>query len=173
MKFTIRHPYAIEPEAFWRDVFFDREYNEKLYREGLRFEAFEILEETSPPDGRRTRKVRVTPTIDAPAAIKKVIGDSISYVEEGRLEITGPNTPRWISKVLPSKLADKSTIKAEMWLERTGPGQSDRVAEFDIEVKMFGVGGMLEKFLEKSMRESYQKAAEWTNQWLRSRQAAS
>ena len=35
MKFTIRHPYAIEPEAFWREVFFDHAYNEKLYREGL------------------------------------------------------------------------------------------------------------------------------------------
>lgn len=167
MKFTIRHPYAIEPEAFWREVFFDREYNEKLYREGLQFEAFDIVEETDPPDGRRTRKVRVTPKIDAPAAIRKVLGDSVSYVEEGRLEVTGPNTPKWLSKVLPSKLADKSTIKAEMWLERTGPGQSDRVAEFDIEVKMFGVGGMVEKFLEKTMRESYQKAADYTNQWLR------
>lgn len=173
MKFTIRHPYAIEPEDFWREVFFDHEYNKKLYLEGLRFEGFEILDETNPPDGRRTRKVRVMPKLDAPAAIRSIIGDSMSYIEEGRLEITGPNTPRWISKVLPSKLADKSTVKAQMWLERTGPGQSDRVAEFEIEVKIFGVGGMAEKFLEKSMRENYQKAAEWTNQWLRSRKAAS
>lgn len=173
MKFTIRHPYAVEPEEFWRDVFFDREYNEKMYREGLQFEAFDIVEETTPADGRRTRKIRVTPKLDAPGPIRKLIGDSFSYVEEGRLEITGPNTPRWISRVLPSKLADKSTVKAEMWLERTGPGQSDRVAEFDVEVKIFGVGGMVEKFLEKSMRENYQKAAEFTNQWLRARKAAS
>ena len=54
-----------------------------------------------------------------------------------------------------------------MWLERTGPGQSDRVASFDIEVKIFGIGGMFEKFLEKTMNENYKKAAEFTNQWLR------
>ena len=54
-----------------------------------------------------------------------------------------------------------------MWLERTGPGQSDRVAEFEIEVKIFGIGGMFEKFLEKTMRESYGKATEFTNKWLR------
>jgi hypothetical protein len=173
MKFTIRHPYAIEPEAFWRELFFDHDYNEKLYRGFLQFEGYEVVEETSPPDGRRTRKVRVTPKVDAPAAIRKIIGDSISYVEDGRLEVTGPNAPRWIAKVLPSKLGDKSTIKAEMWLERTGEGQSDRVVEFDIEVKIFGVGGMAEKFLEKTMRENYQKGADFTNEWLRKRKAAS
>lgn len=169
MKFTIRHPYAIEPDAFWRELFFDAEYNRKLYLEGLRFEGFEVLEETNPPDGRRTRKVHVKPRFEAPAAMRSMIGDSMSYVEDGRLELTGPNTPRWISKVLPSAMADKTRVTAEMWLERTGPGQSDRVATFEIEVKMFGVGGMVEKMLEKSMRENYQKAAEFTNEWIRGR----
>ena len=32
-----------------------------------------------------------------------------------------------------------------------------------------GVGGMVEKMLEKSMRENYQKAAEFTNEWIRGR----
>jgi hypothetical protein len=168
MKFTLRHPYAIEPEAFWRDVFFDPAYNEALYRGALQFERFEVVEETSPPDGRRTRKAAVTPKLDAPAPIKKVIGDSISYVEDGRLELARPS---WVSRITPSKLADKAKISAEMWLERTGPGQSDRVAEFDIEVKIFGIGGLFEKFLEKTMRESYQRAADFTNQWIRERAA--
>lgn len=169
MKFTIRHPYAIEPEAFWREVFFDAEYNNKLYLEGLRFEGFEVLEETNPADGRCTRKVRVKPRFDAPAAVRGLVGDSMSYVEDGRLELAGPNAPRWISKVLPSALPDKTKVSAEMWLERTGPGQSDRVAVFDVEVKVFGVGGMVEKFLEKSMRENYEKAAAFTNEWVKAR----
>lgn len=166
MKFTLRHPYVIEPEAFWREVFFDPAYNEALYREALQFEAFKIVEETSPPDGRRTRKLAVTPKLDAPGPIKKIIGDSLSYVEDGRLD---PAKPSWITRVTPSKLADKTRVHAELWLERTGPGQSDRVTDFDIEVKIFGVGGMFEKFLEKTMRENYQKAADFTNKWLRER----
>lgn len=171
MKFTIRHPYNIEPEPFWQDVFFDADYNEKLYREGLRFEAFDVLELTSPPDGRRARKVRVKPHLDAPAPIRKVIGDSVSYVEEGRLELGGPQGPRWVARVIPSTLAEKTQVHAEMWLERTGAGRSDRVASFDIEVKIFGIGGMFEKFLEKTMRDNYQKAAEYTNTWLARRSA--
>lgn len=163
MKFTLRHPYNVGPETFWRDVFFDPAYNEALYREALQFEACEVLEETTPADGRRTRKMAVTPKLDAPGPIKKVIGDSISYVEEGRLDLAKPS---WIVRVLPSKLADKAKITSEMWLERTGAGQSDRVAEFDIEVKIFAVGGLFEKFLEKTMRESYAKATEFTNKWL-------
>lgn len=163
MKFSLRHPYAIEPDAFWREVFFDPAYNEALYREGLHFEAFKVLDESNPPDGRRTRKLAVKPKLDAPAAIKKVLGDSIDYVEEGRLD---PSRPAWITRVIPSKLADKVSIHNEFWLERTGPGRSDRVASFDVEVKIFGLGGIFEKFLEKTMRESYQLAADFTNKWL-------
>ncbi|MBA3548605.1 MAG: DUF2505 family protein [Nannocystis sp.] len=163
MKFSLRHPYMIEPEAFWRDVFFDPAYNEALYREGLHFEAFKVLEESNPPDGRRTRKLAVKPKLDAPGPIKKILGDSIDYIEDGRLDIS---RPAWITKVIPSKLADKVNIHNEFWLERTGPGRSDRVASFDIEVKIFGLGGIFEKFLEKTMRESYQQAADFTNLWL-------
>lgn len=163
MKFTLRHPYHVGPKTFWRDVFFDPAYNEALYRTALEFEAFKVVEETAPPDGRHTRKLAVTPKLDAPGPIKKVLGDSISYVEEGHLDLARPS---WIVKVIPSKLADKARITSEMWLERTGTGQSDRVAEFDISVNMFAVGGLFEKFLEKTMRESYQKATEFTNKWL-------
>jgi hypothetical protein len=172
MKFTLRHPYAIEPEAFWREVFFDPEYNSKLYLEGLRFEGFTTLEETNPPDGKRTRKVKAKPRLDAPGPIKAMIGDSVSYVEEGRLEPGGPNGPKWVSRVIPSAMTEKTTVNVTMWLERTGPGQSDRVAEFDVTVKGFG-GGLVEKFMEKSMRDNYQKAADWTNQYLRARKPAS
>ena len=164
MKFTLRHPYHVGPETFWRDVFFDHAFNEALYREALQFEAFKVLEETTPPDGRRTRRMAVTPKLDAPGPIKKVLGDSVSYIEEGRLDLARPS---WIVKVLPSTLADKTRVTSEMWLERTGTGQSDRVAEFDIEVKMFAIGGLFEKFLEKTMRDSYQKATDFTNKWLR------
>ncbi len=163
MKFSLRHPYLIEPEAFWRDVFFDPAYNEALYREGLHFEAFKVLDETSPADGRRTRKLAVKPKLDMPGPIKAMLGDSVDYVEDGRLD---PSRPMWITKVIPSKLADKVSITNEFWLERTGPGRSDQVASFEVNVKIFGLGGVFEKFLGKTMRESYQKAADFTNQWL-------
>ena len=87
MKFSLRHPYAIEPDAFWREVFFDPAYNEALYREGLHFEAFKVLDESNPPDGRRTRKLAVKPKLDAPAAIKKVLGEQIR--NQGRLSRHG------------------------------------------------------------------------------------
>ena len=163
MKFTLRHPYSIEPEAFWRDVFFDPAYNEALYRKALQFEAFKVIEETQGPDGRRARKMSVTPKIDAPGPIKSLLGDSVSYVEDGHLDLAKPS---WVVKVLPSKLADKSSIRSEMWLERTGPGQSDRVANFEIEVKIFGIGGLVEKAAEKNMREGWETAAGWMRKWF-------
>jgi len=35
----------------------------------------------------------------------------------------------------------------------------------DVEVSIFGVGRVFEKFAEKSVRESYDKAAAFTNAW--------
>lgn len=164
MKFTLRHQYHVGPDTFWREVFFDPTFNERLYREALQFESFKILEETIEEDGRRSRKMAITPKLDAPGPVKKALGDSVSYVEEGRYELARPS---WLVRVIPSKLADKANITSEMWLERTGAGQSDRVAEFNIEVKMFAIGGIFEKFLEKTMRDGYQKATEFTNAYLR------
>ena len=130
-------------------------HHEALYRKGLHFESFKVIEETT--TGRRTRKLAVTPQLEAPGPIKKLLGDSISYIEDGHLD---PAKPSWVTRVLPSKLADKANISSELWLERTGPGQSDRVAAFDIEVKIFGIGGMFEKFLEKTMREELRTGAD-------------
>lgn len=163
MKFTLRHQYHVGPDTFWREVFFDPAFNERLYREALQFESVKILEENVEADGRRTRRMAVTPRLDLPAPIKKVLGDSVSYVEEGRYDLARPS---WIVRVIPSKLADKANVTSEMWLERTGPGQSDRVAEFNIDVNMFMIGGLFEKTLEKTMRDSYQKATDFTNAWL-------
>ena len=37
MQFTVRHRYPLSAEAFWTSMFFDPDYNTRLYTEGLGF----------------------------------------------------------------------------------------------------------------------------------------
>ncbi|MDC0669744.1 hypothetical protein [Nannocystis radixulma] len=160
-KFTIRYPCDIEPERYWREVFFDREYTETLWREAYNTFAYDLVEETIMPDGRRTRTARVTPKLDVPLALRKLIGDSMAFVERGRFEIEGPNAPKWVARLLPARPAD-ILISIETRLERTGPGQSDRIAEVELACPNY----QIVEFLESTLRKGLQRASEVTERWL-------
>jgi len=164
MKFTIRHTWNISEEEYWPKIFFDDEYNRRLYKEGLEFPVYEVLEATEHPDGSRTRKLRIEPKAEAPTVVKKLIGDSLQYTEEGRWD---PKTRRWKYTVTLSKLADKISIKGEFWVEKRGDKQIERICDVDVNVRIFGVGGVIESFVEKTTRESYEKTGKFTTAWIR------
>lgn len=164
MKFTIRHTWNISEEDYWPKIFFDDEYNQRLYKEGLEFPVHKVLEAKELADGTRTRKLLIEPKADAPAVVRKLIGDSLQYTEEGRWD---PKTRRWSYTVTLSKLADKISIKGEFWVEKRGDKQIERFCDVDVNVKIFGVGGVLESFIEKTTRESYEKTGTFTTAWIR------
>jgi hypothetical protein len=56
-----------------------------------------------------------------------------------------------------------------MWVEPRGDKKVERVVEVDSTVKVFGVGGMIEKLIENATRQSYDQAAAFTNQWIASK----
>jgi len=161
-QFTCRHVFDTNVETYWDKIFFDEGYNLGLFREELGF-GYEVLELTKEADGTVRRKVRTTPKSDAPTAVKKLIGDGLSYLEEGRFD---PVKRRWLYTITPSKLADKISIKGELWAEPKGD-KLERIATLDLEVKIFGVGKIVESFIEKTTRDSYDKAAAFTNRFVR------
>ncbi len=162
MQFTLSHQYGIPAERFWDDVFFDDGYNEQLYGEGLRFEAFDIQQFERREDGTAYRRVRVTPRLVMPKPVKKIFGDSVSYVEEGRLDTRG----HFVTTIIPNRMADKIHIGTDMWLEPRGAERCERFARFEVKVRAFGLGKILERFFEKTMRDSYEAAASFTNDWI-------
>ncbi len=160
--FTIRHTFDVDIETFWSKVFFDLEYNRKLYEEGLSF-GYSLIEKKELDGGVIERKIRTEPRLEAPAVVKKLIGDSIQYVETGRFD---PKKRVWTFEITTSKLSDKIDISGQYWVEPKGD-KIERIVKTDIEVKIFGVGKTIAAFVEKSTRESYDKAARFTNRWLK------
>ncbi|MCZ7686832.1 MAG: DUF2505 domain-containing protein [Sandaracinaceae bacterium] len=162
MKFTVRNQFDTNVDTYWNEIFFSEEYNSRLYREGLGFKGFELVELTGEKGQRRTRKLRTEPAADAPAVVRKLIGDSLSYTETGSWD---PATKVWSYSISTSKLSDKIRIGGRLWAEPRGD-KLERIAEIEIEVKILGVGGTIEKFLEKTTRESYVKATDFTNRFI-------
>ncbi|HRI11147.1 MAG TPA: DUF2505 domain-containing protein [Nannocystaceae bacterium] len=160
-KFTLVHEIQCTPERFW-EVFFDKEFNRSLYVEGLKFSDFTVVEQTAGPDVRR--KVKGTPKVELPGAIAKLVGDKFGYEEEGTFNAA---KKEWRWKMRPSVMADKMRMEGVLRVEAAGAGKCRRIAEMEVEAKVFGIGGMVESTSEKEMRAGWDGSAAYMNKWLR------
>ena len=161
-KFTLTHEIDCDPEAFWK-LFFDKDFNEQMFKRGLGFPEFTVVEQRD-TDKELFRKVRATPKVDLPGPVAKLMGANFSYTEDGTLE-KASKVWRW--KMTPSAMADKMRNEGVMRVEAVGTGRCRRVAEITNEVKIFGIGGMVEGAAEKSLREGWDASAKFMNQWIR------
>src|SRR5262245_11388621 len=137
---VFRHNLDCDSATYWKCVF-DPEYNRRLYLEVLKFREFKVLEQK---EDDRTIKRRIylnPPAQDLPGPIAKVVGD-LSWVEEGTYEKA---THKYTFKIIPASQAEKSNIHGEVHTEDRGPKKAERIAKNHIEVKIFMIGGLIEK----------------------------
>jgi hypothetical protein len=164
MKFTIRHTFSTDADTYWNQIFFDEEYNRSLCLDYLKFSLFRVLSFSKENDGTIMRRLEIAPRVEIPGAIKKVLGDSANYVEEGTFD---PVARRWNFNVIPHVASNKIKTRGEMWLEARGDKRVERTCVINTEVKVFGIGKMIEELIEKQTRASYDEAAVFTEKWIR------
>lgn len=160
-KFTVTHEINCDEETFWK-LFFDKDFNEQLYKTQLGFPEFTIVEQRD-NDHETFRKVSGQPKLDLPGPVAKVLGSGFRYTENGTLD-KGAKIWRW--KMTPSTMADKLRNEGEMRIERVGDNKVRRVASIFIEAKIFGIGGLLESTTEKELRKGWDESAVFMNKWL-------
>ena len=160
-KFQIRHVIHVPADRFYEEVFLNEDFNRRMYNEELGF-GYELLEWNEATGRRRSR---IEPKVEVPAVIRKVLGDSVSFVEEGTYE---KSTHRYDFRVVPNTLAEKIKITGDMVLQAQGE-HCLRLVNFDIQAKIFGVGKVLESFIQKSTCDRYDQTAEFTNRYLDSK----
>lgn len=163
MKVTVRGTIETDVDTYWDAVFFDPEFNRRVYLEALGFRDFELLELTGEPGERRTRKMRSEPATELPAALRKLAGGPLTYVESGAFD---PATKEFTYALELSALGDKADIRGRLRVEPKGEKRCERIAELDISVRVFGVGGTIERFIAKTIQESYAKATGFTNRFI-------
>jgi hypothetical protein len=164
-KFTVVHEINCNVDTFWQ-TFFDKEFNEKLYREGLGFPEFSVLEQRE-TDTQIIRRAAGQPKMNMPGPVMKLLGNNFRYTEDGTFDKA---SKQWKWKMTPSTLADKMRQEGSLRVEPLGDNKVRRVAEMVIEAKIFGVGGLMESAAEKGLREGWDQSAVYMNKHLASKQ---
>jgi hypothetical protein len=164
MQFTVKHNLETDSDTFWDKIFFDDEYNRSLFLDYLRFSDYRVLSLEREDNGTIRRRLEIAPRVEIPKAIKKVLGDSANYVEEGSFD---PIAKKWNFVVIPHVASNKIKTHGEMWVEARGEKRVERICVINTEVKVFGIGRLVEEIIEKQTRSSYDQAAVFTNKWIR------
>src|SRR4051812_43765770 len=107
----IAHEFDCSEETFWKIMFFDPEFNRRLFLETLRFPVWKVLEEKV-TDDTVERRIEAQPLVEnVPGPIRKVVGDRFGYIEQGTLD---RKQNRYRFRIIPSSMADKTDISGVM-----------------------------------------------------------
>lgn len=152
-------------DTFWK-VYLSAEYARALYLDELRYKALELLESTD-----TSRKMRVTPRLNLPGPIEKLIGDSFVYEDHGTLD-RERHVWTW-SMVQPATLPAGAkprknivTTRGKVRVEALGDRQCRRTDELVIEAHVFGLGGVIESAAEKEARAAWPKEFAFLTRWV-------
>ncbi|MFV8754578.1 DUF2505 family protein [Nannocystaceae bacterium ST9] len=154
------------PSARMWELFFDDKFNVQMYCEGLRFPKCETVEKIE-RGGVLHRRMVMTPKVEVPKPLAKVFGDRIGFEEIGDWERSadpGKAVYRW--QIILAALGDKVRITGTMRLIDIAEGHCSRRTEFEVESKVFGIGGMLEKTSADNVIAGWNGSAKWINSWL-------
>ena len=135
----------------FRRVYYSEEFNQDV-AEAARLKERGQLEHVVLPDGKERRRVRVVPRVAVPAAVQKMLnGQPISYEET---TVFDPVT-RSATFSVESPAAEKVQVTGvARFLEEEGGVR----LRFDGEakVKVFGIGGIAERYIVNEVRSRYQ-----------------
>ena len=162
MKVSTSHTFPISEDTFWKEIYFNEEYNNTLYIEHIHAEAYETVE-FEENDDEIIRQVRITPKQEAPKIITKFIKGKLSYLEKGRFD---KKDKIFRFNVTPSAMTDKLTINGKVFVESRG-GSITRTIDLDLTAKIFGVGGQVEKFIGGQIRKGYDESFPYTIAWIK------
>jgi len=159
VKLNVRHTIDCPPDRFW-SLYFDPDFTRRLHLEGLGSMSVDIISQDGSPDAGFERTMRYGQRPDAPGPVRKLFGDEFVSTEVGSFD---PAAGVWSFVLTPGTMADKTTITGRMQLTDNGDGTSEQDFTLEAKVKIIGVGGIVEKFIERQARDSQNKAAAFVN----------
>ncbi|MEM1413948.1 MAG: DUF2505 family protein [Myxococcota bacterium] len=161
-KFTVRHTIDCTPDRFWEAVLWDPAFNQALYGDLLGYGY--AIRKNDPEGG--VREATITPKVDLPGPIKRVIGESIGFDENGTMQGSG-DTRKYTFHVVPHTFANKISVNGFMEVPPAGEGKCTRIVHFEVGCTIFGIGKLVETFASKEIERSYDQSAEFTNTYLK------
>lgn len=110
-----------------------------------------VRERSEQPDGKLLLRTYIAPRVDIPAVIEKLVkGHTVGYEET----IMFDPAARHARSSIVTPVGDVLQVAAETSFSDTPQGVRTRI-ELKVKVKMFGVGGMVEKFVCNETQKRY------------------
>ena len=152
----VSHDIPCSEAQFW-SLYADPDFQTVMLQEGLGYRRPEFHAVTD-EGSVRTWSAVVTPSLDLPPAVAKLLGGSMAYTETARVDRGAATmTLRHVTRALGEKLSLTGEIRT------TGKGDDalTRHCVFEVEAKVFGIGRLLERTVEDSIRQSLDATADF------------
>lgn len=158
MKFQKEHRISM-PAARFMELMFDAAFDKQMQLEGMGNVGHDVLERSVAPGG-WVMRTRMVPKDNMPAFIKKLVGGGFS-MEERRLHQQGTDSAT--GELSPSALRDKVKMGYRLRVVPDGETACKRIMEWEVEVKIFGIGGQIEKFIAQEIERGMDASAAFFN----------
>lgn len=161
MRFVVDHVFHGTDVDRFAEVYFSEEFNEAVAPiTGMKERR--LVEERRDPDGKLHRRVRLAPDVSLPGPLQKLVGkEAITYDE---VAVYDP-AAREARYRIEHKAGDRLEVKGVVRFLPVEGGVR-RVIEGDVDVRVFGVGGLVERFIESEVKKGYEKIAAFLQRWL-------
>lgn len=159
-QFQVRHMFKNISRDEYESLYFDEAFNEALC------EAVNLAREVRSIDRtpeRIARVIAVGPDREIPKPVQKIVGAARLDYEEHLAYEFGTFKGTW--ETIPSVMAKKVNTKGTFAFEEA-TGGVERIVQGTIEVKVLGIGKVVEKFIIADVEKSYEDAARFTQQWI-------
>jgi hypothetical protein len=134
----------------FRRVYYSEEFNKDV-AQAAKLKERGQLEHTVLHDGKERRRVRVVPRVQVPAAVTKILnGQEIAYEE---ITVFDPATRSATFEILSPAMEKVNVTGVARFLEESG-GVRLRF-EGEATVKVFGIGGIAERYIVSEVRSRY------------------
>jgi hypothetical protein len=158
MHARIENVFRVTEATFWDVLFFDYEYNSRLHKE-LGFQTYEVRAIEDRGEGKVFRALRCEPPLKVPEMLRKRIQSRVFYEEEG---VYDRQARRWTFSSTSTVMPDSAKIGGIITTQ-PHPEGTLHIVELDVRITALGLGGMIERIIEKNVRESYAVTTRFTN----------
>lgn len=158
MKFQKEHRIEMPASRFF-ELMFDTAYMKRMNLEAMNVQGYD--NQARSVDGPTwTMRNTVTPQDNMPGFLKKLIGTTFSYTEDATHQKGSDSATVTMT---PNVMRDKVRMGYKLRVVPEGDSACRRIMEWEIEVKIFGVGGQIEKFAGAEIERGMDNSARFMN----------
>ena len=155
MKYAIDQTFRCASVERFVAIYFSEAFNNAVAPE-IGLKQRELVEKKTLDDGRVERRVRMEPTVQLPAAVRRLVGDhKISYDEVSRFDANRAVAEYFID----SSIRDRIEVKGRVEFLAAGDGRVRRMIHAEVNASVFGLGSVIERLIQREVKSSYEKIA--------------